>query len=122
MGKNRVWIYCRTAHEDPVAIEWQKKQLEEYAGVHGMDVIGITEKYESGRTLMRPGIGELNRALAKNPVDILLVKGTDRIVRNSIQAAKYLEWLEKKGIRVECMDSASEDHKLLRQAWEGIRL
>lgn len=122
MGKNRAWIYCRTAHEDAAAMGWQRKQLEEYAGVHGMDVIGITEKHESGRTLRRSGIGELNRALEKNPVDTLLVKGTDRIARSPIQAAEYLGWLEKKGIRVECMDSASEDYKLLRQAWEGIRL
>lgn len=104
MENSRVWIYCRVAHEDKMALEWQKNQLERYAYAHGMEIAGITAKHECGHILSRPGIEELNLAIEKGLADILLVKETGRLVRGFTQAAEYLEWLEQKGVCVVCMD------------------
>lgn len=105
MRNSRVWIYCRVAHEDKMALEWQKDQLERYAHGHGMEIVGITAKHECGRTLSRTGIEELNLAIEKGLVDILLVKEAGRLVRGFIQEAEYLKWLEQKGVCVVCMDA-----------------
>lgn len=104
MENNRVWIYARVVHEDSIALECQKNQLEIYAREHGMNVAGITAEYGSGCGLSRPGINELDQAVEKGLADILLVKRADRFERGFIQTAEYLKWLEQKGIRVVCMD------------------
>lgn len=104
----RAWIYCRTAQEDSCALEWQKRQLEEYAKRHGMEVAGITAVCEGGLTLRRPGIEEVGRAAEKGMADILLVKSTGRLGRGALQAAGFIGWLEQRGIRVVCIDEPAD--------------
>lgn len=104
----RAWIYCRTAQEDSCALEWQERQLEEYAQRHGMEVAGVTAVCEGGLTLRRPGIGEVSRAAEKGMADILLVTGTGRLGRGALQVARYIGWLEQRGIRVVCIDGSAD--------------
>ena len=84
MGKKRVWMYCRIAHQsaaDDFSMAAQVESLKEYASRNNLSIVGISTEYGSGLTLDRPGLMEVKKAVQGNEVNAVLVKNLSRIAR-----------------------------------------
>ena len=78
---NRVWIYCRVAHPDDMALKFQQEQMVEHARKQGWEVVGITAEQGSGLAFNRKGLKEVMQAVEVERVDIVLAKSVCRIGR-----------------------------------------
>lgn len=100
MDKNRVWIYCRTARKNETAIEMQKRWLKTYAAEQGFSIVGGSSDQQSGLTLERPGLLEVNKAVNDIRIDILLVANFSRIARSTKHILPYYEFLDRHEVRI----------------------
>lgn len=103
MSGNRAWIYCRIAHGSvlgPDAIAIQRRRLEWYAVQHGLEVVGSSEDCQPGTAMDRPGIREMNHAVERHAVDVVLVFSLDRLCRKIGDAIRYWHYLRKYGVRL----------------------
>ena len=111
MEKERVWLYCRTAQKDEAAIEMQKRRLESYAAEQGFSIAGVSGDQQSGLTLDRPGLLEVNRAVEEKLTDIVLVANIDRICRTAVSIVQYWEYLNQHGVRLHTVSEGEVDLK-----------
>lgn len=121
MEKNRVWLYCRTAQKDKAAIEIQKRRLETYAAEQGFSIAGVSSDQQSGLTLDRPGLLEVNRAVEEKLADIVLVVNLDRICRSVISTFQYWEYLNQHGVRLHTVSEGEIDLKWNREIFANIK-
>lgn len=103
MRKNRVWLYCRVAHDGPDSaglLETQKRRLEGYAKEHELEIVGYSRDMENGLTVDRPGLLKLHKAVKENQVDVLLTQNISRLGRNVDMVIRYWHFLQAHGVRV----------------------
>lgn len=103
MEQIKVWLYCRIANAnilDDDALGIQRRRLEWYAAQHGMKVVGYSEDRKPGTTMDRPGMLEMNRAVERHTVDMVLVLNLDRLCRKIGDAVRYWHFLNKHGVRL----------------------
>ena len=102
MNNSRVWIYCRTMQDDstgPDAIQNQKNRLEQYAKQHGMEIAGVSSDFQSGLSLDRPGLREVDKAVQDRLADIVLVVSMDRLCQKVEDLVGYWYYLQRYGVR-----------------------
>lgn len=121
MEKNRVWLYCRTAQKDEAAIEIQKRRLETYADEQGFSIAGVSSDQQSGLTLDRPGLLEVNRAVEEKLVDIVLVANLDRICRSAVGTVQYWEYLNQHGVRLHTVSESEIDLTWNREIFANLK-
>ena len=102
--KIHVLIYCRLAHDDSMAMEWQKDYLRRWAVENGCTVVGEITEVGSGIQLDRPGLSEVMRAVREKRMDALVVKKLDRLARRPLDAYRLIELLQEKSIDLICTD------------------
>lgn len=121
MEKNRVWLYCRTAQKDEAAIEIQKRRLESYAAEKGFSIAGVSSDQQSGMTLDRPGLLEVNRAVEEKLADIVLVVNLDRISRSAVGTVQYWEYLGQHGVRLHTVSEGKVDLTWNREIFGNLK-
>lgn len=121
MERNRIWLYCRTAQKDEAAIEMQKRRLETYAAEQGFCIAGISSDQQSGLTLDRPGLLEVNRAVEEKLADIVLVVNLDRICRSAIGMVQYWEYLGRHGVRLHTVSEGEVDLTWNRETFANLK-
>ena len=102
MNSNRVWLYCRTVEDSSTSldtIERQKNCLEQYAKQHGLEIAGESIDFQSGLTLDRPGLREVDKAVQDRLADIVLVVSMDRLCQKVEDLVGYWYYLQRYGVR-----------------------
>lgn len=94
----RVWLYCRVASDDTLALEMQERHLREYAHQHRWSVVGVSTDHHNGTTIFRPGLAELGKAVADGKTDTILVLNLSRLCRSMEDATLYGEFLRKHSV------------------------
>ena len=105
----RVWLYCRVASQDTLALEMQERHLKDYAHQHRWSVQGISTDHNVGTTLFRPGLAELSKAVTDGKVDTVLVFNVSRLCRSMQDAAYYGDFLRKHGVDLYSIDEGKVD-------------
>lgn len=113
---NRVWIYCRVAHPDGMALMLQKEQMIEYARKQGWEIVGITAEHGSGLDFNRKGLKEVMEAVKAEQVDIVLVKNTCRIACDICRIMACVDEMDEYGVKLMTVDNGEVDFKPLKVA------
>ena len=85
----RAFLYCRVAHDDSFALDYQRFLLQLYAKQAGYTIIGAADEYGSGLTLDRPALQKVTEAVVAGKVDVVLVHNLTRIGREWGMAQNY---------------------------------
>ena len=105
----RVWIYCRTAHDDGITLSLQESVLKEFAERQGWAVAGVTAETGSGLEYNRKGLKEVVQAVKSKQTDIVLAKDISRIGRTGLDTTNYIYELFNLGVEFTTLnDHASE--------------
>lgn len=99
MNKNRVWIYCRVAHEDGIALEMQKEGLLRAVG-NDSEIVGITTEIGNGLSLDRPSLNEVYQMAAEGRMDSLIVRSISRIGRDVGDTLAWIQNFVKSGVSI----------------------
>lgn len=121
MERKKVWIYCREAYPDNMALAIQKENLTHYAETNGMDVCGITAETASGTTLSRAGFNEVDQKIRSGEIHCLVVKDISRLGRDMIQVGEYMGWLKNNGVELICMDGSHHESDSMKQLRGFVR-
>lgn len=113
---NRVWIYCRVAHPDGMALMLQKEQMIEYARKQGWEIVGITAEHGSGLDFNRKGLKEVLEVVKAERVGIVLVKNTCRIARDMCRIMACVDEMDEHGVKLMTIDNGEVDFKPLKVA------
>ena len=105
----RVWLYCRVASQDALALEMQERRLREYAYQHRWSVEGVSTDQHVGTTLFRPGLAELSKAVTDGKIDTVLVFNLSRLCRSTEDAALYWNFLRKHGVDLHSVNEGKVD-------------
>ena len=108
---NRVWIYCRVAHPDDLALTFQKEQMIKHAEKQGWEIVGITAEQESGTDFNRKGLKEVMEAVKAERVDIVLTKSINRIGRDIYKTMECVEWMNHYGVKLITADNGKVNFK-----------
>lgn len=96
----RVWIYCRVARPDTMALESQKQRLLDSAREQGFEVAGITTERTADLSIKRHGMNEVLSAAKEQRMDTLFVSNPSRITRVASEFLDCVKILSKQGIEV----------------------
>lgn len=113
---NRVWIYCRVAHPDDLALTFQQEKLLDYAKKQGWEVVGITAEQGSGLDFNRKGLKEVMEAVKAERVNIVLVKNTCRIARDTCMIMACVDEMDEHGVKLMTADNGEVNFKPLKVA------
>ncbi|ODA43059.1 recombinase family protein [Desulfosporosinus sp. BG] len=111
---NRVWIYCRVAHPDDMALKFQQEQMAEYARKQGWEVVGITAEQGSGLDFNRKGLKEVMEVVKAGRVDIVLAKSVCRIGRDMCRIMACVDEMDEYGVKLMTADNGELNFKPLR--------
>lgn len=100
-----VWIYCRVAHPDTMALESQKRRLLDSAREQGFEVAGITTEMTAGLSIKRHGMNEVFSAAKEQRMDTLLVINSSRITRVASEFLDCVKNLSKQDIEILTLDT-----------------
>ena len=127
MGQEKVWIYCRVAHDGPdsaAVLAAQKNTLEAYAKEHDFEIVGASSDIGSGLTMDRPGLLDFHTAAEDGKVDVLLIHSLTRLSRDTDKVTKYWHLLRDLGVSVHTADCGEVDlslDTLLRGMFEDMK-
>lgn len=97
----RVAVYCRVANKSQLAIDCQQENLTQYAHAHGhYDLAYYTDNGESGLTLDRPGLRQMEAAIETGDIQAVLVKDFTRLGRDMWHVLRWRNTLTHKGVTV----------------------
>ena len=100
-NKTKAAIYCRVASADDWAIENQRHTLREFAaGEMYENCAEYLDNGESGTTLDRPAFTQLRNDIRAGKIDVVFVKDTSRIGRDTILTLQWLDEMRAQGVRV----------------------
>ncbi|WP_291300157.1 recombinase family protein [Desulfosporosinus sp. BICA1-9] len=102
---NRVWIYCRVANPDDMALKFQQEQMVEYARKQGWEVVSITAEQGSGLDFNRKGLKEVMEVVEAKQIDIVLAKSICRIGRDVYKTMECVEWMNHYGVNLITADN-----------------
>ena len=94
----KAWIYCRIDVHGMLKV--QRKQLMDYAEQMGFQVKGSSTDLAAGNSDILPGWEYFLKTAPLQQVEVLLVHNLSRIHRDTCQALRILEQLQKMGIAV----------------------
>ena len=101
-----VALYCRVAHADAEALDFQERILLNFAKTAGYESgkYNVHHIYrdngESGTTLDRPAMNKLMSDIRDGRVDAVIVKDISRISRNHSQINEWLRLLRQHNVRL----------------------
>ena len=101
----KVWIYCRTARPDTIALESQKQRLLYSAKEQGFEIAGITTEVTADLSIKRHGMNEVFLAAKERRMDTLFVINPSRITRIASEFLDCVQNLSEQGIEVLTLDS-----------------
>ncbi|WP_320957597.1 recombinase family protein [Enterocloster asparagiformis] len=101
----RVWIYCRAARPDTMALESQKQRLLDSAREQGFEVAGITTEMTADLSIKRQGMSEVFSAAQERRMDTLFVINPSRITRAASEFLDCVQNLSEQGIEVLALDT-----------------
>lgn len=104
MEKKRAWLYCRVAHPDLEALEFQKAHPTSYAKRHGFTIAGITAEHGSGLDFSRAGLRDMLVDAENGDADFVIVANLSRLGRDVPKADGFIHWLRERGVEVVCAD------------------
>jgi len=86
-----------TSHQDQRSLEGQEMVCRAYADKEGWDILqAFGDAERSGTTTYgREGLFEMMAFIERNPVDFVLVEGTDRLSRNAADLHMLAQFLEE---------------------------
>lgn len=108
---NRVWIYCRVAQPNDMALKFQQEQMVEHARKQGWEIVGITAEQGSGLDFNRKGLKEIMEAIEAERVDIVLAKSVCRIGRDVYKTMECVEWMNHYGVKLITADNGEVNFK-----------
>lgn len=77
-----VWLYARTAAGEPDLLDLQIQILAEQAKQKGLTVVGTSQDAASGRSLDRPGLQEMLKAVREDKIGAVMVHDLSRLGRD----------------------------------------
>lgn len=101
----KVWIYCRIARPDTMALESQKQRLLYSAKEQGFEIAGITTEVTADLSIKRHGMKEVFSAAQEQRMDTLFVINPSRITRIASEFLDCVQNLSEQGIEVLTLDS-----------------
>lgn len=95
--------YVRVSTEEQakegVSIEAQKAKIRLYAELKDLDLVGIIEDAGiSAKNLKRPGLQRILEMARNKEVEAVIILKLDRMFRNTVDALKTSEELDKRGV------------------------
>jgi DNA invertase Pin-like site-specific DNA recombinase len=98
----RAWLYCRVdAPEDEHGrLKGQQKELSDYAGQMGFEVVGASQDTGCGLRFDRNGLAEVIEAAAAGKMDVLLIVNVSRLGRDTMKTMDFIRRLNERGIKV----------------------
>lgn len=117
----KAWLYYRLSRDEDAemnSLQNQRQILVDYAEKHGHDIVGESfDDNVSGMTFDRKGLKELDAAVEKGIVELVLVKDLSRLGRHRTQSALFIEHLHMNNVKVysvtEGIDTTDENDDLL---------
>lgn len=117
----KAWLYYRLSRDEDAemnSLQNQRQILVDYAEKHGHDIVGESfDDNVSGMTFDRKGLKELDAAVEKGIVELVLVKDLSRLGRHRTQSALFIEHLHMNNVKVysvtESIDTTDENDDLL---------
>ena len=98
----RAAVYLRVSSKSQ-KVASQKRAIRQYLNNHGIEVPAdrwYVDHGWSGKSLDRPDMDELQRAVFMGDVDLIVVYSLDRLARNALEGMTLLaDWL-KRGVRL----------------------
>lgn len=120
--KLRVALYCRVAQEDQLAIDQQKERLRCFAAEQGYgDPASYLDNGASGLCFDRPALSQLEADIRAGQFDAVIVHDISRIRRDYFKTDKWMEWLERQGVRLVTAGQPvdAEPMNVIHEAVEG---
>ena len=117
----RVWLYCRVASQDALALEMQERHLREYVYQHGWSVEGISTDQHVSTTLLRPCLAELSKAVTDGKVDTVLVFNLGCLCRSMEDATRYWNFLRKHGVDLHSVNEGKVDLSIYNAVSEALK-
>lgn len=77
-----VWLYARTATGEPDLLDLQIQVLTEQAKKKGLTVVGTSQDIASGRSLDRPGLQKMLKAVREDKIGAVMVHDLSRLGRD----------------------------------------
>jgi len=79
--KKHVWLYCRVHAGDNEhdRLKLQKKELMDYGGQLGFEVVGVSQDTGIGLDFDQKGIVEVREAATAGKMDVLLIANLSRL-------------------------------------------
>ena len=103
----RAAVYLRVSSKSQ-KVASQKRAIRQYLNNHGIEVPAdrwYVDHGRSGKSLDRPDMDELQRAVFMGDVDLIVVYSLDRLARNALEGMTLLaDWL-KRGVRLDRLSS-----------------
>lgn len=122
-GKQKPYTfgYARLSREDDKeqnSLTNQKGIIRDFSISQGLDIVDIIEDDGvTGMTFDRDGLSLLKDLIDADLVDIIIIKDLSRLGRHKAYSALFLEYLNKKGIKIlsatEGIDTSDENDDLL---------
>lgn len=113
MTEKKYFIYARTAVKSQKgeysAINWQVKQLKEFAKQFDFEIAGVISTYSSGMDGSKRRCMNLFKRLKKQDVQGILCTKWDRLTRDFVLYMQLKELFERNGIEVITLDEDAED-------------
>jgi predicted site-specific integrase-resolvase len=91
----RVCIYCRTAQNDQASLDFQVKQLTNFAKQKGLEITKIVSEFGSGLNLNRDGLIKIMKVAKSKQADMILTRDVSRISRDTLYSLKFIENIHK---------------------------
>ena len=90
--------YCRVS-TDKQTNDTQIDQIQKYAEIHKIEILGIYEDQISGAKATRPELDKLLQRIRKERIDIIITAYLSRLGRSQSHLIQILEEMNNKGIR-----------------------
>ena len=94
--QNRTWIYARGT--EFVETSSLVEELLEDAETRGLSVVGVSQDTAAGPWMSQPGIKEVQRAVRRGFVNIVLVESLEQISAENQMRRRFLKMLQDYGV------------------------
>ncbi len=91
----KVCVYCRVATEKQANLDFQIKNLKNFAKQKNLEIVKIISEFGSGSDLNRDGLHELVKIAKSKQADIILTRDVSRISRDTVYNLKFIEDIKK---------------------------
>jgi site-specific DNA recombinase len=107
------------SQKENTSLEFQKKRIEDYSKLYGINLKGIIEETISGGTdfSSREGINTIKEMIGNGDCNVILVNKIDRLGRSLLEGLQFLKFCEEHAVRVisisESIDTDNPQSKLI---------